>query len=176
MQIAVKSAVAALALALAACASQPTDSAPKPPPSKLQEAAIAPLTDLNLVRAPIPLVLAAAQKAPYAPPPDATCAGLAAEIATFDAVLGADLDTPVTPANPSLVERGSDVAGDVAVSAVRSTAESIIPFRAWVRRLSGAEKYSKDVAAAITAGTVRRSFLKGLGDAAACGPPAAPKR
>jgi hypothetical protein len=37
-----------------------------------------------------------------------------------------------------------------------------------VRKLSGAERYSKQVAAAIAAGTVRRAFLKGMAQASAC--------
>jgi hypothetical protein len=49
-------------------------------------------------------------------------------------------------------------------------------FRGWVRKLSGAERYSKQVAAAIAAGSIRRAFLKGLGQAAACPVPATPLR
>ena len=174
-----KATVALAALLLAACA------APRQPAStdardeanrKLENAAIAPLHDLNLVRAPIPPVLAAAQKAPYAAPPDDSCSGIAAEVQSLDAVLGADLDTPATPKNPSLIERGSDTAGEALVSVVRSTAEGVIPFRSWVRKLTGAERYSKEVAAAISAGTVRRSYLKGLGQSAGCAAPASPRR
>jgi len=40
--------------------------------------------------------------------------------------------------------------------------ESLIPYRSWVRKLSGAERASKAVAAAISAGMVRRGFLKGM--------------
>ena len=50
--------------------------------------------------------------------------------------------------------------------------------RSWVRKLTGAEKYSREVEASITAGTIRRSYLKGLGRAAAAGrlrPRPAPK-
>ncbi len=131
------------------------------------QAAATPLQDLNVVRAEIPPVLRAAQKAPYAAPADRSCAALADEVRALDAVLGADLDTPPGSANPSLIERG---AGD----ALRNAAEGVIPFRGWVRRLSGAERYSRDVAAAIAAGTVRRAYLKGLGTAGACAAPAAP--
>lgn len=38
----------------------------------------------------------------------------------------------------------------------------MIPFRGWVRKLSGAERHSRKVEAAIAAGTVRRAFLKGV--------------
>lgn len=138
---------------------------------QLAAAATTPLNDLNLVRGEIPAVLVAAQKAPYGVPADRGCAALAADVQALDAVLGADLDTPATAANPSLIDRG----GDAAVGAFRNTAEGIIPFRGWVRKLSGAEKYSREVAAAIAAGTVRRAYLKGLGVAAGCAAPAAPR-
>jgi hypothetical protein len=143
---------------------------------RMAQAAVAPLNDLNLVRAPIPRVLAAAQKAPYASPADVSCAALAADIQALDAALGADLDTPPTAANPSLIERGTGAAGDAVVGAVRNTTEGVIPFRGWVRKLTGAERYGQEVAAAIAAGTVRRAYLKGLGQAGGCPAPASPRR
>ncbi|WP_394457838.1 hypothetical protein [Roseateles sp. BYS180W] len=123
-----------------------------------------PLSDLNLVHAAIPEALVLAQKAPYAAPGDMSCTDIAAEIKALDAVLGADLDAPATDARPSLIERGSSVATDAAQKAV----EGAIPFRGWIRKLSGAERYSKQVIAAITAGTARRAFLKGVSHARAC--------
>lgn len=152
-----------------ACASSKRDA------GQFKDAASAPLNDLNLVRADIPPILSAAQKAPYAIPADHSCSALGVEIQLLDAVLGADLDTPPTPSNAGLVERGSDAAGKAAVGAVRSAAEDLVPFRSWVRKLSGAERYSREVAAAIAAGTIRRAFLKGLGQAAQCAAPAAPR-
>jgi hypothetical protein len=134
----------------------------------VRDAATTPLSDLNVVRADIPPVLAAAQKAPYAVPADKACAALATDVQALDAALGADLDTPATGANPSLIERG-------AADALRNTAEGVIPFRGWVRKLSGAERYSRDVAAAIAAGTIRRAYLKGIAQAGGCAAPAAPR-
>jgi hypothetical protein len=64
--------------------------------------------------------------------------------------------------NPGLIELGFDEAKSAAVGAVRSTAEGLIPFRSWVRKLTGAERYTKRVATAIATGTVRRAFLKGV--------------
>ncbi len=143
---------------------------------QIGQAASAPLNDLNLVRAEIPPVLQAAQRNPYAPPADRACEPLGTEIRTLDAVLGADLDTPVTGSNPSLIERGTGALGDAAVGAIRGAAEGVVPFRGWVRRLSGADRYSKDVAAAIAAGTIRRAYLKGVGEAQGCTAPAAPRK
>jgi len=63
-----------------------------------------------------------------------------------------------------------------AIGAVRGSAQSIVPYRSWVRKLSGAERYSREVVAAIAAGSIRRSFLKGVGHASGCQAPAAPLR
>ena len=161
-----------LGLALTACASSDRSGASSSNGKQLTQAATTPLTDLNLVQAEIPPILSAAQKAPYALPSDRSCPALANEIQALDSALGADLDMPATPSNPGLVERG----GQAAVGAVRGAAEDLVPFRSWVRKLSGAERYSKEVAAAIAAGTIRRAFLKGLGQAAECPVPAAPRR
>ncbi len=144
--------------------------------AQVKDAATAPLSDLNLVQADIPPVLQEAQKAPYGLPADLTCAGLVADIQALDAVLGADLDAPPSENDPSLLERGTDEAKKAAVSALRSTTQSVVPFRSWVRKLTGAERYSKKVAASITAGTVRRAFLKGLRVNQACPAPGAEAR
>jgi hypothetical protein len=133
------------------------------------QAATTPLSDLNIVRAEIPPVLAAAQKTPYGLPADRSCAAVGAEVQALDAALGADLDTPATDANPSLIERSAN-------DALRRTAEGVVPFRGWVRKLTGAERYSREVAAAIAAGTIRRAYLKGLGASAGCDAPAAPRK
>ena len=144
--------------------------------TRITEAASSPLNDLNVVQISIPLVLIEAQKGAYAPPADPTCAGLAATVLTLDIVLGPDLDAQSCPTDPSLFEKGTGVVGDVAVDALRGAAEGLVPFRSWVRKLSGAERHSKQVVAAITAGTVRRAYLKGLGQTLGCQAPAAPLR
>lgn len=147
---------------LCACAS--TDQ------GKLANAATTPLNDLNLVSAPIPEVLSSAQKAPYSMAPSATCASLVDEVGALDEVLGPDLDTAATDANPSLIERGSSAA----VGAIQKSAEGVVPFRGWVRKLSGAERYSRQVAAAIAAGTARRAYLKGVSAGRNCERPRNP--
>jgi hypothetical protein len=176
---------AALALLLGACATteSPAPAAATTPAEKTAKAAdevaqavTAPLADLNLVRAEIPPILLLAQKLPYGPPADPTCAGLAKQIEALDAVLGADLDTAQTAVNPSLIERGLDSVGGAAIGTIRGTTQAVVPYRSWVRRLSGAERYSKDVSAAIAAGTIRRAYLKGFGQAQGCSAPAAPRR
>lgn len=164
-------AIALLACVLAAC------STPDPSREKsITDATTAPLGDLHLVSAEIPEVLRAALKDPYRVPSDPSCAGLTTAVVALNAVLGPDLDNRATPANPGLIERGVSAVGDAAVGAVRGTTEALIPYRRWVRKLSGAEKYSQQVAAAIAAGGVRRSYLKGMGQAGGCAAPAAPSR
>lgn len=158
-------------LALVAC-SKP-DAAPSLA-KQISGAATTPLDDLNLLHGKIPPVLLAAQKAPYGPPADPTCAGLKAEIQQLDVALGADLDTPGHPEPHTLLEKGWGEAEGAAVGTVRSAAESLIPYRNWVRKLTGAERFSRRVTAAIGAGIVRRAYLKGLGQAQGCGAAAAP--
>jgi hypothetical protein len=172
-------------LLLGACSkpetAQAQDSAGPPKPAAppvvkhLAGAATAPLHDLNLVRAKIPPALLAAHKAPYAPPADPSCLGLSTEIRQLDAALGEDLDAPSVKAHPTLVEHGKTVVDEAAVGAVRHAAEGLIPYRNWVRKLSGAERYSSLVTGAVGAGIVRRAYLKGLGQAQGCQAPAAPR-
>jgi hypothetical protein len=147
-------------LCLAGCASDSQ--------SRIGTAATTPLNDLNVVRTDIPVVLEQARQEPYVVPVDQSCDALTLQVRKLDEVLGADLDTPPSESNPGLIERGSDTAGNAAIGALQRTAEGIVPFRGWVRKISGAEQYSRRVAAAIAAGTVRRAFLKGLGVAHGC--------
>ena len=116
-----------LALAMAGCASTKSGNG-------VADAATAPLSDLNLVRAEIPPALAEALKGPYKAPAGSGCEAIAAEVGQLEAVLGADLDVPPSAARPSLIERGGHAAGEAAVGALRSTTESVIPFRGWVRK------------------------------------------
>ncbi|MFZ5502831.1 MAG: hypothetical protein ACOY3V_04785 [Pseudomonadota bacterium] len=143
-----------LLLTLSACTTQRH--------SSVVNAATTPLNDLNLLRAEIPEVLARAQKNPYAIPEDLSCDAFVGSLLALDEALGPDLDTPASDDDPGLIERGSNMAGNAAIGAVRRTTESIIPFRSWIRKLTGAERHSREVAASIAAGIVRRAFLKGL--------------
>jgi hypothetical protein len=132
------------------------------------DAVIAPLGDLNLVRAKIPAALKEALASPYAEPPVRECAALAERIQALDAALGADLDAPKTGNEASLLERGVDQVGKASINMISDTTTGIVPFRGWVRRLTGAERHSKRVAAAITAGSLRRAYLKGYARAQGC--------
>jgi len=135
---------------------------------RVGQAAITPLSDLNVVQEEIPAALQSAALGPYAAPKAAGCAVVLGEIQSLDEALGADLDDPKASEKPSLLTRGTDLAENAGVSAVRRTVEGFVPFRSWLRKLSGAEKHSKQVGAAITAGGIRRAYLKGRSDAMGC--------
>lgn len=129
--------------------------------------AATPLHDLNLAQTEIPPLLQAARAAPYAAPAEQTCAALASQVGALDEILGPDLDAP---ANKDDASRVHALASDTATGAFRRTVEGVVPFRGWVRKLSGAERHDRDVQAAILAGSVRRGYLKGLMQAHACPP------
>lgn len=148
------------ALSLVACATESQ--------SGVVGAAATPLNDLNLVREKIPVILLETEEEPYAVPSDQSCASLDAIVSALDEVLEPDLDAPVPDTDPGYIERGSDAAGKAAVGTLRSTVEDIVPFRGWLRKLSGAERHSKQVAAALAAGRIRRAFIKGLRISKAC--------
>lgn len=140
---------------------------------RVGQAAITPLSDLNVVQEKIPEVLRHAKKVgPYAAPEKLECAVVQEEINRLTAVLGPDIDDPNTKNKLSLLDRGTDAAEDYGVGFVRRTVEGMVPFRSWVRKLTGAEKHSKEVASSIIAGGVRRAYLKGIRLGMACPVPA----
>jgi len=146
--------------------------------ASLVQKASQPLNDLNLLENRIPAVLtAAAQKGAYAAPADATCAAVRTELDELDAALGPDIDAPAVPgSDPNLVVQAVGYVGQKAVDSVSTTVNTVVdgvlPLRSWVRKLSGAERYSDEVAAAVSAGRIRRPFLKGWVRGAACAVPA----
>lgn len=136
----------------------------------LQGAMIAPLRDLNVVRTKIPQVLLEAVADPYArPAKPVTCALLVELVRPLDGALGADLDEP-SKDEDDLLDKGRDTA----LGAVAGLTTDVIPFRGWVRQLTGAQRHDRLVQAAILAGAVRRAYLKGLGESRGCNPPATP--
>lgn len=130
----------------------------------------APLQDLNLRPEGIPEILLRARTAPYATDGLERCGALSAEVVLLDDALGPDIDAPGASEQESIDQQAAGLALDM----VRDTATDFIPFRSWVRRLSGAEQHSREVQSAIRAGLSRRAFLKGVGMQRNCPPPAAP--
>lgn len=162
------------ALILGGCAATPGHE-PARVAQEMSEAAITPLNDLNLVHSEIPPILKAARKGPYARPSDTGCAAVVSEIDALEEVLEPDVDATKPNHKPTLAERGADALEDAAVGMVRDTT-SVIPFRGWVRKLSGAERSSKEVASAISAGNLRRAYLKGMASASGCTLPVVSER
>jgi hypothetical protein len=168
---------------LAACASKS-----EPPPQKIQTtsdankdgiagAAQAPLRDMNIVRTKIPPVLLEAMADPYARPPGKkiSCDTLIMLVAPLDLALGEDVDRRPPEDDEDLLDRSKRMAGSAAFGAMASAAQDLIPMRGWVRKLSGAEKHDKLVQHAVASGAIRRAYLKGLGEARGCNPPATPQ-
>ena len=138
------------------------------------DAVTAPLVDLNVRRDQIPTVLLQAQANPYDRRNLNQCTTIGAEVARLDEALGPDRDEPARPDNPTLSERAQEALAEAALDAIRDAATDFIPYRSWVRQLTGAQARSKTVQDAVEAGRLRRAFLKGLGMRANCAPPASP--
>lgn len=168
-----------LALAASAASGQPAPSEPASERVKtaddlkresVQGAATAPLRDLNVMRAKIPPVLLEAMADPYARPPKGyTCRTLIGLVQALDDALGPDLDR-IAVEDQDVMERSRETA----LGAAADFASDAIPFRGWVRKLTGAERHDRLVRDAIFAGGVRRAYLKGLGESKGCNPPATP--
>jgi hypothetical protein len=153
-------------LPLAACQTQPMQTASDTTRQNLGGAVSAPLQDFNVVRAQIPYVLREAETNPYAKPNPPTCATLAAELARLDEALGPDIDVKQDPMSRS--DKNAQYAAKGAVAAVKGVTESWIPMKDWVRIMSGAQGHDDAVNAAISAGRERRAYLKGLAQAGSC--------
>lgn len=138
------------------------------------DAATQPLVDLNVRRDQIPTVLLQAQANPYDRRNLNQCTTIGAEVARLDEALGPDRDEPARPDNPTLNERAQDALAEAALDAIRDATTDFIPYRSWIRALTGAQARSKAVQDAVEAGRLRRAYLKGLGMRANCAPPASP--
>lgn len=161
-------------LALAGPAVAQTDQGTMQQHDTFRDAATAPLEDLNLKQKSIPAVLQRAVADPYDMTGLNRCEPIAAEIGRLDAALGPDLDEAPPPDNRSKGKKVADAAYGVGVSGVRDTTRDVLPFRSWIRKLTGAAKHDKAIAKAIQSGGVRRGYLKGVGMRMNCAPPAAP--
>lgn len=133
--------------------------------SRVGSAMTSPLSDLNIVRTDIPEVLINARKAPYLIVPGADCNWYDKEIQSLNDVLGPDVDAAQVDEHGNIVEREL---GNATINALKSFTEGFVPFRSWVRRLTGADTHAREVAAASIAGIVRRSYLKGVVSGKSC--------
>jgi hypothetical protein len=126
-----------------------------------------PLSDVNLKRRGVPPELIAIRDRPYDLGPIRTCRQIIAEVQMLDSVLGFDVDQiEVNAAARERREGAASVAGGLIAT--------LIPFRALIREVSGANKAEEEYRAAIYAGVVRRGFLKGYGLQRRCRAPGRP--
>jgi hypothetical protein len=138
--------------------------------ANVAHAAVAPLHDLNLTRQKIPQVLLAAMADPYARVPR-SCRAIFVRISDLTEALGPDFDEPGTPVDPTLKGK----TGPMALALVHGAAENVLPFHGFVSTLTGAERHDALVLQALNAGSVRRAYLKGVGESIGCHPPDAPR-
>ena len=124
-----------------------------------------PLEDFNIDSDDLPPILIEASEDPYDITGLNACSDLSTEIAALDNVLGDDFDIPVD-------EDGRRISGG---RVAQSVVGSFIPFRGIVREVSGANKRRRDFNRAVTAGMVRRGYLKGVGRERGCRYPASPR-
>ena len=175
-----------LAFIIGACATSPdqnadpnTDADPNATDRAIQqsqngfsEAALSPLEDVNLKRAPIPEEFKQIHN-PYAVDPDTACDKIAKEVTTLDVLLGRDWDVP-PPDEKGLSDQAADGASTAFLDAVSSGASGFIPYRGIVRTITGANSHATKVRKAYERGSHRRTFLKGMGLIKGCVYPAAP--
>lgn len=129
-----------------------------------EDIARTPLADLNIDAKDIPAALVEAAQDPYATNELTDCNAIVSEVAKLDQVLGNDYDLAGE-------QEGGLSEGRVAQNVVGG----LIPFRGLVREVSGAAGDQRKAQAAVTAGMVRRGFLKGLGLQRGCNYPARPR-
>lgn len=163
--------LAAVSLIAAACATEPQRQEAvqmiQRTSDEVSDTAYQPLEDFNVVHDEIPIILYNLRGNPYAAPISTNCRNVIAEIRQLDRALGADLDT---------LEVRDRTAVDTTFSLARSLALGLIPFRGVAREVTGAEAHRREYNAAVLAGTVRRAYLKGIGERLGCSYPGSPRR
>jgi hypothetical protein len=153
-----------LAVALPGCASRSAPK-PEPPPKRLETMEHSPLSDFNIGGGDIPLLLQQAVTDTYRKPSPLTCEALAEEVTALDVILGPDLDTL----------KAADVPEEFAETALVSALRGLVPYSGVLRLITGAKARQRQIAEALAAGTVRRGYLKGVGETLGCALPAAPR-
>lgn len=159
-----RSSTAALGLALVLLAApvQAQDDVTQRTPG-VRDVAMTPLNDLNLAQDEIPPILLWARDNTYDNTGMEDCEAIRRGIGDLDAVLGDDVDTTAPEQDRLSVGR-----------IARSAVGSLMPFRGIVRELTGANSHEREFRQAIAGGLMRRSYLKGLGEARGCAYPARP--
>ena len=160
--------IAVLASALPAAAQNQAADRPRSTEKVAEDVVTQPAEDVGIDKKDIPENLLRIQDKPYSLAGIKTCAQIRSAIGDMDAVLGEDLDVPYEATRD---EKRKDTAGKIGGLLVNS----IIPFRGVIREISGAAAQERRYNAAVYAGVVRRSFLKGVGLQRGCKYPSAPQ-
>lgn len=153
----------AAALPIASASAQ---TAVSPDNVKAEDVVMSPLSDLNVRKRDVPVVLEMAMAKPYDLTGIKSCKGLTTAIIDLDGALGEDID--VATGEKSDMEKAGNGAGAIA----KSVLGSFIPFRGVIREVSGANAQERLWDRALYAGTARRAFLKGMGEQRGCAWPA----
>ncbi|PXW79064.1 hypothetical protein C7451_101126 [Blastomonas natatoria] len=159
--------LALLGTALPAAAQNQAADKPRSTEKMAEDVVTQPVEDVGIDKKDIPENLLRIQDKPYSLVGIKTCAQIRSAIGDMDAVLGEDLDVPYEATRD---DKRKDTAGKIGGLLVNS----IIPFRGVIREISGAAAQERRYNAAVYAGVVRRSFLKGVGLQRGCKYPAAP--
>ena len=165
-------AVLSVSVVLSACSSGRTADTRR----GVADAAYTPLRDVNLIRPEIPLLLRNLDY-PYSTASLSNCNAVLDEIHNLDSVLGPESYQPGP--NRNIWDRGGDFVEQQTVEAAQDTAADLVPFRSWVRRLSGATAAEREALSAVANGQQRRTFLRGYGASLGCAniiPPPPPPR
>lgn len=150
-----------LAVAVASCSTGRTSDTRR----GVSDAAYVPFRDVGLIRPEIPLLLRNLQY-PYSTATLTDCAAVSREIAALDGVLGPESYQPGP--NRNIWDRSGDFVEEQTIQAAQDTAADLIPFRSWVRRISGANRAEREALRAVANGQQRRTFLRGYGASLGC--------
>ena len=151
----------AAALALASCVTGRTADTRR----GVTDAAYIPLRDMNMIRPEVPLLLRNLQY-PYSTATLISCAAVLDEIHQYDAVLGPE--SYAAGPNRNIWDRSGAFMEQQTIEAAQNTARGIIPFRSWVRSLTGASAAEREALRAVANGQQRRTFLRGYGASLGC--------
>jgi len=130
------------------------------------DAAASPFRDIGLVRPEVPETLQGLGYPYSAAGLTVGCEAVLYEIGKLDSILGVESFQP--GAERGISSKGLDAIEGAVINAARDSAGDIIPYRGWVRRISGAAKAEKEATRAIVQGQTRRAYLRGYGAALGC--------
>ena len=164
MRVAIPFAIGAMILSVSPVAAQ---TVVDPANERADDVVLTPLNDVNLRKKAIPPVLVAAIDNPYSTSGLKSCASYTAAINELDGSLGDDFDVVQEKTRD---EKRGNGAGAMAKAVIGG----LIPFRGVIREVSGANGQQRNWDRALYAGSVRRAFLKGIGQTKGCAYPARP--